>query len=68
MRAKGFEVSNKNSRNPTEIAPKIDSTRADKTSGKCRLNNATAALQPASIKAHNSSEPSWAPHTALNLK
>ena len=48
--------------------PMIASTRASITCGNCREKIDTAKVQPPRIIAHNSSEPSWAPHTALNLK
>ncbi len=53
-----------NSRKPTVIIPMTASTRATISGGRLRLKAAMAALHPASIKAHSSSEPSWAPQTA----
>ena len=49
------------------IMPMIDSTRASIGSGNCRENTDTAKVQPPRISAHSSSDPSWAPHTALIL-
>ena len=67
-RSKGFEVNSMNNRNPTEIKPITPSTRATISSGKCLLNPATAAVHTVRINAHNSSEPSWPPHTAATRK
>ena len=49
------------------IMPITASTRASITCGNWRENTETAKVQPPRIKAHSSNEPSWAPHTALNL-
>ncbi len=46
----------------------MPSTRASMSRGRWRAPNETAKPQPASIRLHNSTEPSWLPHTALNLK
>ncbi|MNL07396.1 hypothetical protein D3C87_1280690 [compost metagenome] len=67
MRLNGFEVRIRNSRNPVLIMPITANTRASMICGNCRENTDTAKVQPPRIKAHNSREPSWAPHTALNL-
>ncbi|MCY1442407.1 hypothetical protein D9M71_587730 [compost metagenome] len=67
MRLNGLEVMIRNSRKPVLIMPITASTRASMTCGNCRENTDTAKVQPPRIKAHNSREPSWAPHTALNL-
>ncbi len=47
--------------------PITASTRASITCGNWREKIDTAKVQPPRISAHSSSEPSWAPHTALNL-
>lgn len=49
------------------IIPITASTRASITSGSCREKIDTAKVQPPRISAQSSSEPSWAPQTALNL-
>ena len=49
------------------MMPITASTRASISSGSWRDSTATAKVQPPRIIAHSSSEPSWAPHTALNL-
>ena len=49
------------------IMPITASTRASMTCGSWREKIDTAKVQPPRINAHSSSEPSWAPHTALNL-
>ena len=67
IRSNGLDVSNKNKAKPTEIAPSTDNTLEDTTNGSSRLNNATAADQPAKIRAQSSNEPSCAAHTALTL-
>ena len=67
MRLNGLEVMIRNSRKPTLIMPITASTLASMTCGSCREKIDTAKVQPPRIRAHNSSEPSWAPHTALNL-
>ncbi len=51
-------------RNPTLTKPSTPSTRATMSLGKWLLNTLTAAVQPASISIHHSSEPSCPPHTA----
>ena len=66
-RSNGLEVTIRNSRKPTLIIPITDSTRASITSGSWREKIDTAKVQAPRISAHSSSEPSWAPHTALNL-
>ncbi len=66
-RLKGLEVMIRNSRKPVLIMPITASTRASITSGNWRENTETAKVQPPRISAQSSSEPSWAPHTALNL-
>ncbi|MNJ27106.1 hypothetical protein D3C77_216020 [compost metagenome] len=48
--------------------PITASTRASITCGNWREKIDTAKVQPPRIMAHSSNEPSWAPHTALNLK
>ena len=56
-RARLFEV--------VEAVRKINAARrATASSGRRRLNMATAAVQPPRVSTHSSSEPSWAPHTA----
>ncbi|KWV87404.1 hypothetical protein PFLmoz3_03253 [Pseudomonas fluorescens] len=67
MRVNGLEVMIRNSRKPMLIMPITASTLASITCGNWRENTETAKVQPPRIKAHNSNEPSWAPHTALNL-
>ncbi|MCY1440320.1 hypothetical protein D9M71_565900 [compost metagenome] len=57
----------RNSRKPMLIMPITASTRASMTWGNWRENTDTAKVQPPRINAQSSSEPSWAPHTALNL-
>ena len=66
-RSKGLEVTIKNNRKPTLIMPMIASTRASITSGSCREKIDTAKVQPPRISAQSNSDPSCAPHTALNL-
>ena len=39
-------------------------TRATMSSGRRRLNMATAKVQPPRIRPQSSSDPSWPPHTA----
>ncbi|MNM77863.1 hypothetical protein D3C81_897360 [compost metagenome] len=63
----GLEVTIRKLRKPTLIMPITASTRASMTCGNCRENTDTAKVQPPRISAQSSSEPSWAPHTALNL-
>ncbi|MCY1451193.1 hypothetical protein D9M71_680480 [compost metagenome] len=63
-----MEVMIRNDRKPTLIMPITASTRASITCGNCREKIDTAKVQPPRIIAQSSSEPSWAPHTALNLK
>lgn len=62
-----LEVMIRNSRKPVLIMPITASTRASMTSGSCREKIDTAKVQPPRISAQSSSEPSWAPQTALNL-
>ena len=66
-RSNGLEVTIRNSRKPTLIMPITPSTRASISSGNWREKIDTAKVQPPRISAQSSSEPSWAPHTALNL-
>ncbi len=49
------------------MMPITPSTRASMSSGSCREKIETAKVQPPRISAQSNSEPSWAPHTALNL-
>ncbi|MND51495.1 hypothetical protein D3C80_424840 [compost metagenome] len=66
-RLNGLEVTIRNSRKPMLIIPITASTRASICSGNWRENTDTAKVQPPRISAQSSSEPSWAPQTALNL-
>ena len=52
---------------PTETRAITDTMRASTGSGKWRLNPATAAIHPTSIRIHSKSEPSWPPQTAAIL-
>src|SRR5690554_4131103 len=67
-RSKGLEVTMMNRKKPTQIMPMTDSTWDTMVAGSLRLKIATASVHPVSISIHNSSEPSWPPQTALNLK
>ena len=66
-RSKGFEVSSEKAKKPTAIIPMTLNTRATISSGKPRLNKATAVIQPERINTHSSNEPSWLPQSAENL-
>ena len=63
-RAKGFEVSSMNRRNPELTSPMTPITRATISCGRCRLKTDTAAVQTASISTHKSIEPSCEPQVA----
>ena len=52
-----------NNRNPTPTIPMTLSTRDTISCGKLRLKMLTANIHSPSISVHNSSEPSWPPHT-----
>ena len=62
-----MEVTIRNNRKPMLISPITPNTRASMSSGSCREKIDTAKVQPERMNAHSSSEPSRAPHTALNL-
>ncbi|MNE23089.1 hypothetical protein D3C80_1163300 [compost metagenome] len=64
VRVKGSEVNSTKAVKPTEMSPSTPSTRATASSGRRRLNRATAAVQPPRVSTQSSREPSWAPHTA----
>ncbi|MNO96069.1 hypothetical protein D3C76_877280 [compost metagenome] len=66
-RLNGLEVMIRNSRKPVLIMPITARTRDSITSGNWREKIDTAKVQPPRISAQSSSEPSWAPHTALSL-
>ena len=66
-RSKGFEVSSVKSRKPQLTRPITPSTRASVRSSSCFENIDTAKVQPDRISDHSSIEPSWLPHTAVNL-
>ena len=57
-RSKGLEVSNEKARKPTATSPITLSTRATMISGKPRLKNATAVIQPDRMRTQRSNEPS----------
>jgi hypothetical protein len=57
-RSKGLEVISVKSRKPTVIRPITPRMRATISKGRCRLKSATESIQPLSIMAHSSSEPS----------
>ena len=63
-RVNGLEVHNVNNMNPALMTPMTPSTRLEKLKGSVRLKAATATLQIARIRIHNSSEPSCPPHSA----
>jgi len=55
------------SKKPTHTMPMMPCTLATMSRGKSPEKTDAANPQPASIKLHSSTEPSWLPHTALNL-
>lgn len=63
-RRNGLEVSRANSRKPRLTKPSTPMTRARNTSGRRRLNAATATVQTLRISIQSSIEPSCAPQTA----
>ena len=57
-RSKGLEVVKMNIKKPTDTKPNTPSTRATMARGKLAEKIATAAVQPLSMRTHNSKEPS----------
>jgi hypothetical protein len=60
-RSNGFDVNRMNAWNAAATSPSTPSVRATSASGSERDASATASVQPASIRIHSSSEPSWPP-------
>src|SRR5438105_8077445 len=63
-RSNGFDVHNRNDKNPMLTSPSMLSTRESVCCGNCLLNIDTASVHPASISDHNSNEPSCEPQVA----
>jgi hypothetical protein len=66
-RRNGLDVNTVKVRNPAAIQACTASARALRVAGRPCPNRATAAPKPASIRIHNSIDPSWFPHTPVIL-
>jgi hypothetical protein len=68
IRKNGLELFNNNSKKPRFTAPIIANTLLLNCCRQLLEPSSTANIQQLKIITHNNSEPSCAPHTAVNLK